>query len=239
MDVSHIQRIFNGFTKSHVNIAIKPNRFEESYDVSPKHESMFEQLDDILQECKHAECVAIHTTPVTAKMTVNASVSASTSAPSSSNKERGSQNYLDELFFAFCCIRDPLLTLKNNIRIDASLLLKMKQDILAYIDNTQVKVLDMAKYKYTKKGLREIMGKCLASGHGNNNTDFDWATIRALVVVSVRLLKTPITMLINGEQKETFLLPPSMTEGANEPVALDFRNRKFVMLSDFEVSTSK
>jgi hypothetical protein len=124
------------------------------------------------------------------------------------------------------------MTLKG---IDKPALTKMKHELMTFVDNTQVKALDMAKYKYTKKGIREVLTKCMNVEQVNgNNNEFDWATVRTILVVAVRHLKRSITLQIQAELKEHFPLPASMTQEQQPPtnnsVIINYIDNEFVML---------
>jgi hypothetical protein len=243
MDVSQIQRILGMFTKSHVSIPIKTNTYEELYEHASvcdfaalccKYDLLDDMLDDMLVEChkqqpkyegkinsgeKSNECVKHIIIPK--QQMQNKSI-------------QETSHYLDKLFFALCCIKDPLMTLKG---LDKSALTKMKHDLMAYVDNTQVKALDMAKYKYTKKGIREVLTKCLNVDQGNGNyNEFDWVTVRTIFVVAVRYLKMVVTLQIQGELKEHFPLPASMTQEQQHPsnndggIIINYIDKEFVML---------
>jgi hypothetical protein len=215
MDVSQIQRVLGMFTKSHVSIPIRSNKYEELYEHGSDCDSStlsckYDMLDDMLVECrkqptksnvhvnKHDmsfECVKQITRP---KQQIENKII------------KDSSHYLDKFFFALCCIKDPLMSLKE---MDKSAITKMKHDLMAFIDNTQVKALDMAKYKYTKKGIREVLTKCLTVDlMRDTQNEFEWMTLRTVLVVAVRHLKKPITMQIQGEVKEHFPLPASITQ---------------------------
>jgi hypothetical protein len=237
MDVSHIHMVLSKFCTSHVSIPIKVNEFEEMYDnvVCDKNTpNVFDTLDDILQECKaHRNKVghAGHVGHVKRKEVV--------AQPSSSQhvhaepKQRIQQEptksiYIDEFFYTLSCIKDPLLTLKGFDSFHKSALTKAKHELMAFVDNTQVKVLDMAKYKYTKKGLRDMINKCFTP---TTDEVFDWSLVKPLLVVSVRYLQMGIIFHVNGEIKEQFPLPASMTT-TNETkpqITIDYVNGKFII----------
>jgi hypothetical protein len=91
----------------------------------------------------------------------------------------------------------------------------------------------MAKYKYTKKGLRELLTvDCKASNM------FDWNIVRAIVVIAVRYLKKPVTIQLQGETKEHIPLPASMTKeqepssstNVNVGITINYENGRFIML---------
>jgi hypothetical protein len=202
MDVSQIQRVLSMFTKSHVSIPIKTNKYEElcehgsACDVASSF-CKYDMLDDMLVECRK-------------RQTKNEKSSECAKQQMQTKSIKETQHYLDTLFFALCCIKDPLMTLKG---VDKAALTKMKHDLMSFVDNTQVKALDMAKYKYTKKGIREVLSKCMSVNQDNtNNNEFDWISVRTIVVVAVRHLKKAITLQIQGELKENFPLPASMTQ---------------------------
>jgi hypothetical protein len=141
-------------------------------------------------------------------------------------------HHFDKLFFALCCIKDPLMTLKG---LDKSATTKMKHDLMAFVDNTQVKALDMAKYKYTKKGIREVLTKCLNVDQSKDTlNEFDWITLRTILVVAVRHLKKPITLQIQGEVKEHFPLPASITQEPSstkkEGTIINYLDDDFIIL---------
>ena len=213
MDVSHIHRVLGCFTKSHVSVPIKSNAFEETYECIAKVDDKSGMLDDMISECRKRLAQTPKNRP----------------APVVHEVERQSlkTHYLEQLFFVLCCVKDPLMTLKG---LDKSALTKMKHDLLAFVENTQVKTLDMVKYKYTKKGLREILTKCITA---DVDGAFDWLTVRAVLVVAVRHLRKGITLQIKGETKEIFPLPPSMTEQQNgEQVTINYDdvNNEFIMV---------
>jgi len=206
MDVSHINLVLGYFEKSLVSVPIKTNAFEEVYSDDVKQSDTtsalqkFDMLDDILFECrnfrKHASDNDTHKSKLTTISHDN--------IKHCQHHEHSKESYVDELYYTISCVKDPLLTLKG---FDKSVTTKMKHDMISYLDNTQVKVLDMAKYKYTKKGLRELLTvDCKASDV------LEWNIVRAIVVLAVRYLKKPVTIQIQGETKEHIPLPSSMTQ---------------------------
>jgi hypothetical protein len=237
MDVSQIQRILGMFTKSHVSIPIKTNTYEELYEHasvcdSPALPCKYDLLDDLLVEChrqqkskgkinsseKSNECVKHIIRPTKQQM--------------QTKSIKDTSHYLDKLFFALCCIKDTLMTLKA---LDKAAVTKMRHDLMAFVDNTQVKALDMAKYKYTKKGIREVLTKCMNAEQVNgNNNEFDWATVRTILVIAVRHLKKTITLQIQGDVKEMFPLPVSMTQEQhptnNGGVIINYIDNEFIMV---------
>lgn len=222
MDVSHIQRVFGYFKKSLVSIPINTNAFEEKYNNTEEieeSESQFNKLDDMLMECKN------YKTNSTFKKTMK---STTPNKEVYQQKLSHNQSYVDALYYTLSCIKDPLLTLKG---FDKSIATKMTHELLAYLDNTQVKVLDMVKYKYTKKGLRNILSV------DYKTTDMiDLNIVRAISVVAVRYLKKPITIQIQGETKEHIPLPSSMignqeeSTSTNQSFIINYVDNKFELV---------
>lgn len=234
MDVSHIHHVLSCFTKSLVSVPIKTNAFEEVYSDNNQQTNMtlssqkFEMLDDILFECRNFT-KSTREDNIKSKSTMLSNNNDSRKISLVNNNNNGQQvknSYVDELLYTVSCINDPLLTLKP---FDKSIVTKMKQELLSYLDNTQVKTLDMAKYKYTKKGLREIF-----------NVDYkafdtlDWNIVKALLVVSARYLKKSFVIQVQGELKEHIPLPPSMIKeqepSSSKSVTINYENGRFVML---------
>jgi hypothetical protein len=235
MDVSQIQRILGMFTKSHVSIPIKTNTYEELYEHTSVCDSAalfckYDLLDDLLVECQRQQ-----KSMGSEKSNANECakhIIRPTKQQIQSKSIKDTSNYLDKLFFALCCIKDPLMTLKG---LDKSAVTKMRNDLTAFVDNTQVKALDMAKYKYTKKGIREVMTKCQNVDQSNGNyNEFDWLTVRTILVVAVRHLKKGITLQIQGDVKEHFPLPTSMTQEQHPTndggVIINYIDNAFIML---------
>ncbi len=229
MDVSHIHKVLESFTKSHVSIPIKSNHFQEHFEneVQAQTSSVFDELDNILNEYKEVSRI---------KGTSNEGRKQATPKTSQINRKIEVQytpstqhHYIDELCFTLCCIKEPLLTLKG---FDKNVVDKFKQDILAFLENTQVKVLDMAKYKYTKKGLREILMNCLSKDWVTNHNEFDWVTVRAIIVLATRYLKKGITIQLSGVVKEQLLVPASIiaNDGKQTIETINYQDGKFIML---------
>lgn len=201
MDISYIKSILNEFKESHVSLTIKSNSFEETC-IDNKYfqeqtKDEYAKLDDMLKECKkYATIKEVQIDKVT------------------------------KFFYMLCCIQEPTLTLKHYTTIDKPKLLQFKHDMLKFIEETQVKNLEITKYKLTKKALKQLLARCLVE---NDDSWFEWSCIRALLVVVVRLLKKPIIYQENGITKENFTLPNSM-ENTNDSIIIDYKNSNFILL---------
>jgi hypothetical protein len=207
MDISHIKSILNEFKESHVSLTIKANSFEETCIDNKYHQEkskdVYEGLDDMLKECR--KYAKIENTRSTQEVQIDK---------------------VTKFFYMLCCIKESTLTLKRYTIMDKPKLLQFKQDILKFIEETQVKNLEITKYKLTKKALRELLARCLAN---SDDTWFDWSCIRSLLVITVRLLRKPIIYQENGITKENFTLPTSI-ENTNESIIIDYKNSDFILL---------
>lgn len=230
MDVSHIHHVLSCFPKSLVSVPIKTNSFEEVYSDNNQQQNKtyvlekFDMLDDMLSECRNSTKDNIKSK--TTFLSNNNDSRKISEANSSQHVKNLKESYVDELLYTMSCVKDPLLTLKT---LDKSITTKMKHELLAYLDNTQVKTLDMAKYKYTKKGLREIF-----NFDYKESDILDWNIVKAILVVGVRYLKKSFIIQVQGEFKEHIPLPPSMIKehesSSSTSVTINYENGRFVML---------
>jgi hypothetical protein len=185
MEVSNIHKLLSQLQNNLVTLPIKCNEFEETRCNSVYtnlNKNPGEGLDDMLQEVRSYRKNNNHRKVVY-------EVEKKIELPSNTNRcAPPNMRPFESMLLAVASITEPLLSLSKN-ESDMQKAIKNTSTILKdYLVKTQVKNLDIAKYKYTKKKLKEILETCI-------DAPFDIDNLKGLTVVASRCLNINFRIL--------------------------------------------
>jgi hypothetical protein len=245
MEFENITSILQSLTKNLVNIPIKTNNYEETnkehlyYDV--KQQCHYDSLDDILGEFRNMKqnntsktsnsIGKIIYTDKSNKQDVD--VDLHLNILSSTKKETNNiqYTYIESLLFVLCCIKEPTLSLQKD-KDRKSNIVKMRVDLLQYLSQSKVKDLELSKYKYTKKSIKEILDKCLIE-----KNEYTYDIVRTILVLAIRMLKVNCILMIDRDIKEIFNIPKTIHVDNPISVTIIYSNGTF-SLDTLELNNS-
>jgi hypothetical protein len=188
MEAFNIHYVLSRLQENRVTIPINCNNFEEtrcntlytSLNSNPQ-----DCLDDMLQEVRAYRKNKFNSTSNSTVLRRNIEVHPPKQTVGSGDnrcKMLDNMKPFESLLLAIATIKDPLLSLSTNKNDRKKAVKDIHVTLKDYLSKTQVKNLDIAKYKYTKKKLKEVIDTCM------EEVQYDIETLKAVVVVASRCL---------------------------------------------------
>lgn len=207
MDVSHIRAVLATLKSNYITVPIITNQYEETYAMNIYDSVLknpYDDLDDFTKECRKIN-------PVPSK---GLHLQTSTSTTPSLDEVYPLRSLLD-------CVQSVKSPEKYRMstKID---LLQILTDFKDYITNTLLKDLDIAKFKVTKKKIKEDLHTIHANIDMITVNDLQDLT-KSLLIVASRNLKYSIE--VNGDIN----LLISHKEADNNMLRISFAQGQFVV----------
>jgi hypothetical protein len=224
MEDTHIKSILSGLKNNMVTIPIVSNGYMELEGTPYKNmqsvdsDNFFSLLDDMLGEFRRGK-------PIYQKQKQNIS-----STPSTSNL-RGEVKSLSpfmSLVFSLACVRRPSLSLKYRKNDVEEAVVDFMKFMKQALHDAQVKAVDLAKYKLTKKQMQQYLDTCLVQAP---------ETVEPIIILFCKLIGFNIVIVDDAkkhviqtfdvclplEQTRIGLLSTSGTSGAPSLVSATFQ----------------